>query len=151
MSEVDDGARRALAAELFNRAWELIERTDRTPDDDVELLLSATTSRWLWGQVGTAEQIATGDWQVAHAAALLDLGPVSMLFARRSLAAIEAASAGGWRLASAHEGMARACYAVGDTNGGRHHRRLAVAALAAEPDPDDRRAVADQLASLPDR
>ncbi len=64
---------RRLATSLFNSTWDLIEQAERSEEDNAEMLLSAITSCWHWGQVGGPEQVATGDWQVSHVAALLGM------------------------------------------------------------------------------
>jgi len=142
-------AERRVAGELFNRTWDLIETPDRTSDDDLEMLLAATASRWHWGQVGGTESIATGDWQVGHVASLLGLGDLARIFAERNLATAAAEGWTGWRLASAHEGMARALATLGDTAGRARHVAAAEEALAGEPDEEERQIIADQLATVP--
>ncbi len=113
LRKVEDDERRDWLREVavgqFNAAWDLIDKTDRSAEDDGAMVLAAATSRWHWGQVGGPEQTATGDWQVAHVACLLGLGELAALFASRNLATAEAEGWDGWRLASAHEAMARAC------------------------------------------
>ncbi len=150
---MEDDERRAWHREVavgqFNAAWDLIDKTDRSPEDDGAMVLAAATSRWHWGQVGGPEQTATGDWQVAHVACLLGLGEMAALFASGNLATAEAEGWEGWRLASAHEGMARACATRGDDEGRSHHVAAARSALEREPDPEDRAVVEEQLASLP--
>ena len=141
---------REIAVDRFNAAWDLIDKADRSHDDDVELLLSAMTSRWHWSRVGGAEEVATGDWQVAHVASLLGLGDLALLFAERNLAAADLLGWTGWRLGSAHEGMARAFAACGDADGRAHHLTLANDALAAEADAGDRQVILDQLATVPE-
>src|SRR5579862_4941393 len=131
-----DEMHRQVGAELFNRAWELIDNPDRSADDDVDMLLAAAGSRWHWGQVGGPEEIATGDWQVAHVAALLGFGDVAKLFARHNLDLAISCEWDGWRLASAHEGMARALAVSGDVAGREHHLDLAIGALEREPDDE---------------
>ncbi len=140
---------REVAVGQFNAAWDLIDKADRTVEDDAAMVLAAATSRWHWGQVGGTEQIATGDWQVAHVACLLGLGELAALFAARNLAAADAEGWDGWRLASAHEGMARACATRGDAEGRSLHVEAARSALEREPDPEERVVVDEQLASLP--
>jgi hypothetical protein len=144
-----DEVHREIGVDRFNATWDLIDKQDRSADDDVELLLSAMTSRWHWGRVGGPEEISTGDWQVAHAASLVGLGDLALLFARRNLATAEAQGWSGWRLASAHEGVARACAVGGDRTGRDEHVAAAEAALAAEPDDEERQIVAEQLATVP--
>jgi hypothetical protein len=149
----DDSAREEhnrLGRQLFNSTWELIDKPDRSPDDDVEMLLRATASRYHWGQIGGPEEVASGDWQVAHVACLVGLADLAQRFAARSLATATAEGWRGWRLASAHEGMARACAAAGDSLGRSRHVAAAEAALAEEADEEDREIVASQLASIPD-
>lgn len=149
---IDDAAvaawHRQVAVEQFNRTWDLIDLAERTADDDAEMLLAAATSRWHWAKVGTAENVAAGDWQVAHVAALLGHGDLSHAFASRNLAAATHGGWTGWQLASAHEGMARASAVVGDHAARDQHVTEAERALADEPDPDNAAVVRQQLASI---
>ncbi|MDQ1412819.1 MAG: hypothetical protein QOE07_1407 [Acidimicrobiaceae bacterium] len=145
----DEAWHRRFGAELFNSTWDLIDKADRSAEDDAMMLLGAMASRWHWSTVGTAEQLATGDWQVAHVFSLLGYGDVALRFARRGLATAESEGWDGWRLASAHEGVARACAAAGDAADRAAHVAAAEAALTREPDDEDRAAIASQLASIP--
>jgi hypothetical protein len=140
---------RHFGVTLFNRCWELIESDTRTNDDDVEMLLTAVTSRWHWGQIGGPEEVATGDWLVAHVASLVGMDDLATVFATRNLATAAAEGWQGWRLASAHEGMARARAAAGDDHGRRHHIETARRLLREESDVENRQVIADQLDSVP--
>ncbi len=140
---------REVAVGQFNATWDLIDKADRTADDDATMLLAATTSRWHWGHVGGPEQVATGDWLIAHVACLLGLGDLGALFASRNLSIAEAEAWDGWRLASAHEGMARACAVQGDAESRSLHVAAARAALNREPDPDERVMIEEQLSTVP--
>jgi hypothetical protein len=148
----DDGTEwhRRFATQAFNATWELIEKSDRSADDDLEMLATAATSRWHWGKVGDPEHIATSDWQVGHVACLLGMPNLALPFAERNLRAAAAHSWDGWRLASAHEGVARALATAGDVSGRDHHVALAREALAREPDDEDREIIAAQIDSIPD-
>ena len=147
--DLSDDEHRRIGVALFNGAWDLIDTPDRTADDDVEMLLRAVASRWHWGRIGGPEEFATGDWQVAHVAALAGLPDVARVFARRNLDAAVANGWTGWRLASAHEGMARACAASGDVVARAHHVAQAELALRDETDEESRDLVASQLATVP--
>lgn len=145
-----DEVHREIGVNRFNATWDLIDMgRKRSPDDDVEMLLSAMTSRWHWGRVGGPEEMTTGDWQIAHVASLLGLGDLALLFASRNLTTAEAQGWDGWRLASAHEGMARASAVRGDAIGRQRHVDAAQAALAREPDAEESMIIAEQLASVP--
>ena len=52
---------RRLAAHLFNSTWDLLETENRTPADDDRMLHMAHASRYHWGQVGSAAQLARGE------------------------------------------------------------------------------------------
>jgi hypothetical protein len=140
---------RRLGIQLFNQTWDLIDRTDRDADDDIQMLLTAAASRWHWGQLGAPDRVSTGDWQVAHVASLVGIGELARRFASRSLAIVESEGWDGWRLASAHEGMARACAALGDADGCARHVAAARSALEHEPEEEERRVIESQLATIP--
>ena len=138
-----------FAIQAFNGAWELIEKPDRTPDDDAEMLLRAFTSRWHWGFVGGPEQTATGDWQIAHCASLLGDGALALQFAQRGLDACEREGGGDWRRASMLEGMARAAAAAGDAAAHARYYALAEEAIAAIAEDEERNVIASQFATVP--
>ena len=150
---MDDEARtwhRKFGRALFNDCWDLIGSSSRDSDDDVEMLLCAAASRWHWSRVGGAEEIATGDWQIAHVASLLGLGDLALRFAERNLAIAAAEGWDGWRLASAHEGMARAWAAAGDSARRARHLEFGRQALDREEDAETRVAIAEQLDAVPE-
>jgi hypothetical protein len=146
----EDSWHRTFAVGAFNATWDLIDRSDRTADDDVTMLLTAMASRWHWGASGGEMQRRNGDWQVAHVASLIGLGDLALLFAQRTLTSAEAEGLDGWALASAHEGMARAHAALNNAEGRAHHITAAKAALDREPDAEDRDLIASQLATVPE-
>lgn len=145
---IDQAAVRGLAAKAFNEAWELIERTDRTPEDDARMLVAATASRYLWGLVGGAEQAAVGDWQIAHVASLMGDPGLARMFAVSSLATVEANGWTDWRLASALEGMARAAAVAGEARERETYAARCRAALETV-EKDDRELIASQLQTVP--
>jgi hypothetical protein len=143
-------AQRALAAQLFNRAWELLE-TPRTPADDRTMLACALASRLHWTGIGDDENQVAGDWLVAHVASHLGYADLALDFAA---AAYETALAAdppvpAWLVASAQEGLARA-HAAAD-HGDERDRYAADArrTLATIDDAEDRDLIAGQLASIP--
>ena len=54
MSEQPDfdhpAAHRHFAAECYNRAWGLMNKPDRTSEDDEQMLLLSLASHWYWTQ-----------------------------------------------------------------------------------------------------
>ena len=141
---------RRFAVELFNRSWDLLEQADRSPDDDAEMVAAAFGSAYHWGVVGTDENRALGDHQIAKVASHAGLPAVALHYARRALEAIEIGHFGDWQVAAAYEGMARACAAAGDRSGRDYWVQRCTIALGAVPDAADRSVVAEQLLNLPD-
>lgn len=148
MTDDEAAWHRRIAVGQFNRAWDLIDLPDRSADQESEMLLAAVTSRWHWGEIGTAENLAAGEWQVAHVAALIGHGHLARRFAERNLAIAEQEGWTGWQLASANEAMARASAVLGDLDACDRYAEAAERALAAEPDPDNAAVVRGQLDTI---
>jgi hypothetical protein len=140
---------RRFAIELFNRSWDLLEQADRTPEDDAEMLAAAFGSAYHWSVVGTAENRALSDHQIAKIASHVGQPALALHYARRALEAIELGRFGDWQVAAAYEGMARACAAAGDLAGRDYWVQRCTIALGAVPDAADRSVVAEQLLNLP--
>ncbi|HEY7735933.1 MAG TPA: helix-turn-helix domain-containing protein [Candidatus Limnocylindrales bacterium] len=147
--EVDDATRRSLAVGLFNHVWSLLETADRTPAQDDELVHAAHASRYHWGEVGDASNLAIGEWQVSRVYATLGRGEPALHHARRCLAIVEGHGLGGWRLASAYEALARASAVAGDRDAATRWKSLAEQALEAVDEADDREIVEQDIATLP--
>ena len=43
-------AHNLFSAVCYNKAWELIEKTDRTPEEDEQLIRLSMASHWHWTQ-----------------------------------------------------------------------------------------------------
>ena len=66
-------AHRRFAALCFNEAWNLIDKAERTAEDDRQLVRLVHASHWHWTQIdgATAENFSIGYWQAARVYALL--------------------------------------------------------------------------------
>ena len=147
--ELDTATRRALAVGLFNYTWTLLENPDRTQALDDEMLHAAHASRYHWGEVGEAVNLARGEWQVSRVYAVLGRGEPALYHARRCVELNEAnPDREDWELGSAFEAMARACVVAGDTAGRDAWRAKADAELAGIADDEDRRILESDLATL---
>jgi len=104
----------ALAKQLFNACWDLIEKEDRTVEEDIEMIHLAHTSRWHWGNVGGIKERAIGEWQCARVHALLGHGETAYLHASQSYALSEELPQPNFMTASATEALAFAEYIRGN-------------------------------------
>ena len=150
-AELDAATRRQLAKDLFNHTWTLLEKADRTPAEDDEMLHSAHASRYHWGGAGVGEPVnlARGEWQCSRVYAVLGRAEPALWHARRCLALNEAGGHADWDIASAYEAMARACLTAGDLAEMAAWKAKATAALDGIADPDDREIIEGDLATLP--
>ena len=139
----------ALAVQLFNHVWTLLERPSRSVEDDDRIVHEAHASRYHWGEIGTAEQLAVGEWQCSRVYAVLGRGEPSLHHAERALAIAEEPGVPDWLAASAMEAMARASAVAGDEAEALRWASAAKDAADAIEDPEDREVVMGDLATLP--
>ena len=151
LARLDTATRRQLAKDLFNHTWTLLERADRTPAEDDEMIHSAHASRYHWGEVGVGEPVnlARGEWQCSRVYAVLGRAEPALWHARRCVAINEAGGYADWDIASAYEAMARAYLAAGDLAETAAWKAKAIAALDGIADKDDRDPIEADLATLP--
>jgi hypothetical protein len=124
MSARDRAFHRKVGASCFNRAWDLMDKKNRTNADDLVMLHLAHASRYHWSLVGTPTNKAVGDWQLSRIYAALGHPELALAFARSCMQTCKEE-----RLSeiehTAEEAMARA-YATG-REFGRARQHLALA------------------------
>ena len=147
--DLDPQTQHALAGALFNRVWELLEKADRSSDDDQELVNAAHASRYHWTGIGGAKEKAIGDWQISRVYSVLGRGEPSVHHARLCLASATQVEGEEWLLASAYEGLARAYAVAGDTHAASEWKAKALARLEEVADADDREIVQGDIDTLP--
>jgi hypothetical protein len=140
---------RRQAVDLFNFTWTLIDKPDRTPAEDDQMIHAAHASRYHWDVVGTAVNYLRGDWQIARVYTLLHLPERAVHYAQLCLQQCRDHHIGDFDLAFAYEAVARALACAGEAAGAQEHYRLAERAgeqIAAE---DDRRQFQQELRAGP--
>jgi DNA-binding transcriptional MerR regulator len=149
--DLDQATRRALAVGLFNYTWTLLENPKRTPEQDDEMIHAAHASRYHWGEIGDAVNLARGEWQVSRVYSVLGRGEPAIYHARRCLEINEANGSGreDWELGSAYEALARAYAVAGDRTASDEWRARATAELAGIAEAEDRQILEQDLATLP--
>jgi hypothetical protein len=135
--------RRRLAVDLFNHAWSLMRLPERTPEQDDELIHAAHASRHHWAEVGTAANLARGEWQVSRVYATLGRAEAALFHAKRCLAYCESDpdALEDWDLPYAYEALARAHAVAGEADEAEQFAARARELGARVADEEDR----DQL------
>ena len=149
MNAADTEIHRRLAADLFNEAWELLERPDRTPEDDERMQHAAHASRFHWGIAGTTLNAARGEWQCSRVYAVLGRAEPALHHARRCLELTEAAEREDFDLPFAFEALARAHAVAGEPEEAERWCTMARAAAELIADAEDRELVFRALATVP--
>jgi hypothetical protein len=141
---------RALGVDLFNGAWTLMKKAERTTGEDAEMLHAAHTSAYHWAQVGTPANRARSEWQCSRVYAVLGWAEPALHFARRCLELVEAnpGEMEEFDLPAAYEALARAQMVAGDVAETRKWAELGRAATATIADEHDRAVMEADFATI---
>lgn len=144
-------AHRYFAAECFNRAWALIEKPQRTPAEDEDMLHLAIASLWHWSQRPdcTDKNLSVSCWQVARIYALLNRPDEARRYAQRSLQAAERGGLYPFFFAYAYEALARAESLAGHRAEAARWLAEARRYAAQAPDDEHRAALLADLDTIP--
>ncbi len=144
---LDRDLERKLAAHLFNETWLLIEKPDRTAEEDAAMIHCAHASRYHWDVVGDASNKAIGEWQISRVYSILGFGDPAVYHAKLSMELCETYSLRPFMKGCAHEAMARAL-SLKDGAAARLHYQTACELTAATEDPEERRILESDLKAI---
>ncbi len=136
------------AMKCFNATWDLIDRSDRTHDDDVNMIHMAHASRYHWGGVGTALEFTRGEWQISRVYSLLGMGESALFHAEEALKLCLDNGIGDFDLAFGYEAMARACSVLGKQDDKAAFIGKAKEAAKAIADEGNRRHVESEISTI---
>lgn len=101
------------AIACFNQTWDYIDKTDRTPEESLEMIHCAHTSRYLWGQIGEPLNFERGEWQISKVYYLLGKGEQALYHAQACLKICEDNNIADFDIVFAYEAMANAYKILG--------------------------------------
>lgn len=141
-------AHRYFAAQCFNDAWGLIEKPDRTPDDDRQMFLLNQASLWHWTRRPdcTEKNLSIGYWQASRIQSLLGNAVEATRYAELCLG--ESDGLPPFYVAYAYEALARAAKTAGDHDAMQKHLITARRLAGEVRDADSRQALIADLDSL---
>jgi hypothetical protein len=141
-------AHKHFSAHCFNRAWDLIEKADRTPDEDqlMVALNQASIFHWRSRPDCNNRRLAVGYWQASRIQAVLGNAREAQRYAEICLA--YSGELEPFHLGYAHEALARAAALSGDSLGLSNQLALAEAQAALVVREEDREALRKDLAAL---
>ncbi len=147
MTEAD--FHKKMAVELFNKTWELLDKKERTEEEDDLLVHAGHASRYHWGLIGTPTHIERGEQQLSHIYAVLGRAEPARYHARRCLDICRQHNIGDFDIAFAHEAMARSLALAGDSAESEKHIAEAKKAAEGIKDAGDRDYFLSQLKTVP--
>lgn len=148
---LDETEERRVAVALFNATWTLLEKEERSRDEDDAMLHMAHASRHHWGQIGTPANFGRGEWQCSRVYAVLNRAEPCLHHAQRYLDICQENGIADWDLAFAYEALARGHAVAGDAAQARACTEQALAAAEDIAEDADRELVLSDLESIPNQ
>ena len=104
-----------IAVESFNAVWGLIDKEDRTKEDELEMITLAHKSLHYWIQAGgTILNIVRGEWMISHVYSVLGTGEAALYHAKTCFEDTLDNEIGDFDLVFAYEAMAYAYKVLGN-------------------------------------
>ena len=109
-------AHRYFSVECFNRAWDLMDKTQRTSDEDEEMLRLSLASTWHWTQRQdcSSTNLSVGYWQIARIYTLLGQVENARRYGKLCLKISQEEGTEPFALGYAYEALARAEMIAGE-------------------------------------
>ena len=154
MSEAPDfdvvAVHKYFSAECFNRTWGLLDKAERTPQENQDMVLLSLASLWHWTERDDCSDtnMSIGYWQASRVYATIGLPGEARRYGQLCLGASEQPGVLPFYLGYAYEALARAEHAAGDPAKAREH--LAESRRIAEglPNPDAKKQLLADLDKL---
>lgn len=127
-----------FAEALFNLTWDLLDKAERTAEEDDKMVHAAHASRFHWGEVGTPLEFERGEWQISRVYAVLNRPQAAIYHAQRCLTICQDNNIGDFDIAFAYEALARAYAVAGEPAKSHEYVKLAEQAAEQIEDKDNK-------------
>jgi ribosomal-protein-alanine N-acetyltransferase len=134
---------------LFNLVWDLLDKSERTVEEQEQMVHAAHASLYHWGVIGTPLEFERGEWQISRVYAVLNRPEPALHHAKRCLDICQANEIGDFDIAFAYEAMARASAIAGQRGDCEKYTDLAKQAGDRIEDKDNRNYFFSELATVP--
>lgn len=120
-------AHRHFAVKFNGMTWDLLDKTDRTREEDEQMLYSAVASCRHWLEAGTAVHHQRGEWMISRVYSVLGIGDEAVRHGSRCLELTEehAEEMADFDWAYAYEALARAHAIAGNGDKAQSYIELA--------------------------
>ena len=147
---MDQDTHRAASVDCFNRVCELLEKTDRQPDEDVLMreMAHASLFHWLSREDSKLQNLSVGLWQISRVYSVLGDPENARRYAQECIEVSEHGGLDPFFVGYAYEAAGRASSVAGDTARATMFRQDAEALLPKIADEKDRATLAKDLTEL---
>ncbi|WP_404432198.1 hypothetical protein [Sutcliffiella horikoshii] len=139
---------RKTAVNLFNEVWDLLEKPERSSEEDFQMIHKAHASRFHWGEIGEPVNFSRGEWQISRVYAVLRRPEPCLTHALRNLDIVLEHEIKDFDLAFAYEALARAYSISGDNVAKEKYLNLAKEASTLINKDADRNVVLKDLETI---
>jgi hypothetical protein len=139
-----------FAANCFNATWDLLDKSDRTPEEDEQMIRLSMTSLWHWTQREdfTKKNESIGYWQISRVYAVLGQAEDARKYGHFCLAASQDVSVEPFYLGYAYEALARAESVAGNQAAMREYLEKARQAAALVQEAESRQMLESDLDTI---
>jgi hypothetical protein len=142
-------AHKKFAIDLFNFTWSLIDKKDRTKEEEDKMVHAAHASRFHWGEIGTPVHFERGEWQISRVYSVLNRPQQALYHAKRCLEICQQNNISDFDIAFAYEAMARANAVAGNKTECEKYIKLAKEAGEQIKEKGDRDVFFSDLKTVP--
>jgi hypothetical protein len=137
-----------FAVDLFNLTWNLLDKKDRTIEENDKMVHAAHASRYHWGEIGTPLEFERGEWQISRVYSVLKRSEPALYHAKRCHEICQKNNIGDFDIAFAYEALARAYAVAGMKDQCRENLELASKAGQQIKKEDDRNYFLGELKTI---
>lgn len=143
-------AHKYFSVNCFNKAWDLINKSDRTPAEDEEMIRLSLASHYHWTQRDdySPTSASIGHWQTSRIYAIIGQAENARWYGQMCLEVSQVESVTPFYLGYAYEALARAEAVGGDREKSNQFINEAKAAAENIEKPDDKKQLLDDLGTI---
>lgn len=145
-----DNAHQYFAPNCFNQAWDLIEKAERTAEEDEQMIRLSLASAWHWTQRKdcTPQNMSVAYWQTSRIYAILGQADNARRYGRLSLDAAQGDDIPLFYLGFAYEALARAELVAGNREKMGEYLQQARRAVERVSDDDEKQILLADLDTI---
>ena len=139
-----------FSAHCFNQAWDLLEKSERTPNENEQMIRLSMASHWHWTQREdcTSTNLSVSCWQLSRIYAVLGEADNATKYAEKCLEISKGEDIPPFYRAYAYEALARAAKVAGNRDEMKKYLSLAQKLSETISDEEEKKWVLSDLSNI---